>query len=40
MLLKPISSVDVLWQSADVVGGMIPATPRMIKSVLKLTIVL
>lgn len=40
MLLIPISRVDVLWHSADVVGCITPATPRTINNVLKPTIVL
>ena len=37
MLLVLIHRVDVLCRRADVVGGMIPATPKMISPVLILT---
>ena len=37
MLFIPIASVDPLWSNADIVGGIIPATPRTIKPALKLT---
>ena len=38
MLLVLIHRVDVLCRRADVVGGMIPATPKMISPVLIPTI--
>ena len=38
MLLVLIHKVDVLCRRADVVGGMIPATPKMISPVLIPTI--